>query len=413
MRTLVVAEAYPWPVVDGYKQRLSQIVGGLAEAGPVDLVTLERPGSAPPAGSPWPGVERVLSVPAPPERVASDWFAEWCRGPVPRRVLNTDWSGLRSQLPGWVEGDYDLVWCSHVHTWWPLHDLFPSVPVVVDFDNLEHLALRLRRGQGPEFTPGSDPLARVRAVGRWAAGRLADAVDERRWERLQHRVAGEVDRVVVCSELDAERAGVPNVAVVPNGAEPVDDPRVDRTVLAGEHPTLGFVGALDYLPNTEAVGWFAREVFPIVRNHHPGVRFRVVGRGADRVEWITSCPGVELVGPVPDVRPELDRTDVAVVPIRVGAGTRLKVVEALANHLPIVTTTVGAEGIEVTDGRTALVADDAHRFADACLRLIEDPELRQRLADAGAELVGSAYSWPDIRRRVAALAAEVAGISRG
>ena len=410
MRTLVVAEAYPWPVVDGYTQRLSQIVGGLSLAGPVDLVTLERPGSAPPAESPWPGVERVLSVPAGAERRAGDWFGEWVRGPAPRRVLGTDWRALRDRLPGWSTGAYDLVWCSHVHTWWPLRDLFPDAPVVVDYDNLEHLAVRLRRSQGPGSVPGSGALGRLRSLGRWAAAQVADAVDERRWERLQHRVAAEVDRVVVCSDLDAGRAGVANVAVVPNGAEPVADPRVDRTRLAGEHPTLGFVGALDYQPNTDAVGWFAREVLPIVRTHHPGVRFRVVGRGADRLGWIRECPGVELVGAVGDVRPELDRTDVAVVPIRVGAGTRLKVVEALAHHLPLVTTTVGAEGIDVVDGRTALVADDPQRFADACLQLLEEPELRQRLADAGADLFASAYAWPDIRARVADLAVEV---SRG
>ncbi|MFM7508961.1 MAG: glycosyltransferase [Actinomycetota bacterium] len=412
IRSLMVAEAYPWPVVDGYKQRLSHVIGGLAVAGPVDVVTLERPGSPPIAPSPWPGVDRTLAVPVPAERGAREWLTEWVRGPVPRRVLSTDWSDLRSRLPAWLSGTYDLVWCSHVHTWFPMHDLFPAAQVVVDFDNLENLAVRLRRRQRPTAAPGSGTAARVTALGRWIAAQGADAVDERRWERLQHRVAAAVDRVVVCSELDAERSGVANVSVIPNGAEPAAAPRLDRTVLATDAPTLGFVGALDYLPNTDAVGWFAREVFPIIRTHHPGVRFRVVGRGSDRLDWIRSCPGVELIGAVDDLVPELERTDVAVVPIRIGAGTRLKVVEALANHLPIVSTSVGAEGIAVVEGQTALIADDARRFADACLRLLSEPMLRQQLADAGAELFTSSYDWADIRARVSDLARSVVGVSR-
>jgi glycosyltransferase involved in cell wall biosynthesis len=126
------------------------------------------------------------------------------------------------------------------------------------------------------------------------------------------------------------------------------------------------------------------------------------------VDWVRDEPGVELVGEVDDVRSELDRTDVSVVPIRVGAGTRLKVLEALAHHLPLVTTTVGCEGVDVEDGRTALIADDPRTFADACLRMLDDGDLRQRLADAGAELFANRYSWPDIRERVAGLADEVA-----
>lgn len=407
LRTLVVAEAYPWPAVDGYRQRLSQIVGGLALAGPVDVVALLRPGAAPPADPPWPGVERTLAPATGEEAGVRSWFGSWVRGPEPRRVLGTDWSGLLGALPRWL-GEYDLVWYSHVHTWWPVHPVLPAGPAIVDYDNLEHLALRLRRRTAPEFAPGASWGDRSRVLARWAVSRGFDLVDERRWDALQRRCAASVDRVVVCSDLDADRAGVSNVAVVPNGAEPVADARTDRRRWVGDAPTLTFVGALDYGPNTDAVGWFVREVLPIVRSHRPGVRFRVVGRGAARVDWVRHEPGVELVGEVDDVRAELDRTDVSVVPIRVGAGTRLKVLEALAHHLPLATTTVGCEGVDVADGRTALIADDPRTFADACLRLLDDGDLRQRLADAGAALFAERYSWTDIRRRVADLAVEVA-----
>ena len=409
MRTLVVAELYPWPAVDGYRHRLSQIIGGLAEAGTVDVVGLRRPASPEPASSPWAGVERTLAPAVGPELGVRDWLGDWLRGGPPRRVLSTDWTGPIAELRDWRGGDHDLIWYSHVHTWWPVHHLFPSTPAIVDFDNLEHLALRLRRRSPLRVEPGTGPSGRARAAARWVTSRGFDLVDERRWDALQRRCAAEVDRVVVCSELDAERSGVSNVTVIANGAESVPDAITDRRQLAGDRPTLGFVGALDYEPNTEAVGWFVREVFPIVRDHHPGVRFRVVGRSPGPVEWIRDVPGVDLIGPVDDVRAELDRTDVSVVPIRVGAGTRLKVVEALAHHLPMVTTTVGCEGIDVIDGRSALIADDARSFADACLRLIDAPELRQSLADAGAQVFVDGYTWPGIRRRVAELATTVAG----
>ncbi|MDQ2677639.1 MAG: glycosyltransferase, partial [Actinomycetota bacterium] len=114
------------------------------------------------------------------------------------------------------------------------------------------------------------------------------------------------------------------------------------------------------------------------------------------------------VGAVPEIADELAATDISIVPIRVGAGTRLKVVEALANHLPLVTTTVGCEGIALTDGVDALIADDPRTFADACLRLIEQPALRQQLADAGDELFRARYDWAHIQATVGALARQVA-----
>ena len=190
-----------------------------------------------------------------------------------------------------------------------------------------------------------------------------DLVDERRWDRTQRACAAAVDHVVVCSSLDLRRSNCPNAVVVGNGASAPEQVESDRSKLRGEHPTMFFVGALDYEPNTEAVEWFVREVLPPLRARVPSARVRIVGRGAERVGWVAEVPGVDLVGPVEDLQAEIARADVSIVPIRVGAGTRLKVVEALANHLPLVTTTVGCEGIEVTDGVDALIADDAAEFA--------------------------------------------------
>ena len=129
--------------------------------------------------------------------------------------------------------------------------------------------------------------------------------------------------------------------------------------------------------------------------------------GSSRVAWVGDIEGIELVGSVASVEPELQAADAAIVPIRVGAGTRLKVVEALANRLPLVTTSIGGEGIDLTDGQDALIADDAEAFASACARVLTDGQLRQRLADRGAELFEARYDWDRIEAGIADLAKAV------
>lgn len=406
----MVAEQYPWPAGDGYRQRLHHLISGLAQAGEVDVVALHREGTAAPVEPPLPGVRvpEVFSVGG--DAGIRSWIGQWVRGDMPRRMLGPDWSPVRAALDdGRFRGGerYDLVWYSHVDSWWALHDRLEGVPSIVDFDNLEHLALALRRRIPPRFVPGSGVADRLRVIARWAASRAFDLVDQRRWNRIQRRCAASVAHVAVCSELDVQRSGCPNAVVVPNGSDAPPEPVTERRDLREEHPTFLFVGALDYEPNTEAVGWLAREIAPALRRRVPDARIRVVGRGRHAVAWASEVDGVDLVGPVDDIRAELRRADVSVVPIRVGAGTRLKVVEALAHRLPLVTTTVGCEGIDVTDGVDALIVDDAEGFADECARLARDGALRQRLADAGAALFAARYDWARIERGVAELARQV------
>ena len=407
MRILAVAELYPWPAADGYRQRLEHMLAGLARAGEVDLFSLAPPDGAapgPPADVP---VRRVVTAPTV-TRAPGDRMRTWLRSDRPRRLVHFDWAEARRELAAWGP-EPDVVWYSLLDTWVAVGDLFPHAAAIVDFDNLENIALRLRRREPVAVPPGAGAAGRARATGGWVASRAADLVDERRWDRLQRACAAEVDRVVVCSELDVGRSGCPNAVAVPNGATRPPGVDRDRTSLRGPQPTLGFIGSLDYEPNAAAVSWFVRDVLPLVRRRMPTAVVRIVGRGASRVAWAEGLPGVVLVGEVDEVRPELNRADVSIVPIRVGAGTRLKVVESLAHHIPMVTTTVGCEGIDVVDGTHALVADDAMRFADACLRLLADGAERQRLADNGAALFESAYTWDAIGERVAGLAREVAG----
>lgn len=414
----MVAEQYPWPAVDGYRQRMHHLIAGLASVGDVEVVALDRrPVGVDTEDEGRPDGVEAVGVRNGGDAGLRDWLPRWARGGMPRRVLAPDWTTVGDELRRRLStgAAVDLVWFSHVDTWFPLHGLVdaavaargdrtPPPAMIVDFDNLEHLALRLRRTTPPRFAPGAGASDRARTGVRWAMSRGFDLVDERRWDRTQQDCAAHVDHVVVCSDLDVARSNCANAVRIGNGATAPASVLADRTALRGEVPTMFFVGALDYEPNTEAVEWFVRDVLPGVRRSVPTARVRIVGRGAERVDWVRSEPGVELVGPVEVLADELDRADVSIVPIRVGAGTRLKVVEALANRLPLVTTTVGCEGIDVRDGVEALIRDDAASFAEACISLLTDGDRRQRLADAGAELFAQRYDWAGIEAAVADLA---------
>ena len=137
----------------------------------------------------------------------------------------------------------------------------------------------------------------------------------------------------VCSELDVERSGLANAVSIPNGAELGWEP-VDHSPVPGTEPAMTMVGLMSYPPNIDAARLVRDEVLPLVRAEIPGATFRIVGRGGDSVSDLASIPGVVLVGPVESLESEMARSDLAVVPIRFGSGTRLKVVEALANGCP-------------------------------------------------------------------------------
>lgn len=406
MRILAVAELYPWPAVDGYRQRLEHMLSGLAAAGSVDLFCLADPHCVadPPEST---GVDRVVTA-AKAQRSTSDWMGDWIRGDRTRRMLAFDWTEAHRELGAWGP-EVDLVWYSLIDSWAATSDLFPGVPSIVDFDNLDNILLRLRRRSGPHLQGVDGPVATARALGRWGASRAFDLVDERRWTGLQQRCSDAVDRVVVCSTLDVDRSGLANAVAVPNGSSEVPGADADRRSLRGGAPTMSFVGALDYEPNSDAVLWFIDQVLPEVRSRLPEARFRVVGRGAGGLGLSRVPPGVEIVGEVADLQPELEAADVSVVPIRLGAGTRLKVIEAMANHIPIVTTQVGCEGIALSDGVHALIANHPRHFADGCLRVLMSGGLRQTLADQSAELFMKSYRWESVEAKVTELAHEVAG----
>lgn len=393
MRILVVADEYPWPSRTGYRQRLHWMLTTLATQGAVDFlaVVLHEDSAAEPPPVDLP-LSRLAVVRAAPRREPRTWrLGRWLIGRKPRVLLWRDWRAPRASLQTWSDQSYDLVWFSHAPAYFALADLV-SAPIIVDLDNLESSVLHHRRHNLVQTSPSnwrSRIAARIRAA--------ADTLDEGRWRRLESEITQAGASIVVCSRLDRDRlGGSKGVWVVPNGYEPATPaPHTDLDSARPAGPVLVMVGLLTYEPNRDAAAFFATEILPRIRLHRPDARFHVVGRydSESAVGPLRGLPGVEVLGEVVDMAGQLAAAEIAVVPIRFGGGTRIKILEAFAHGLPVVSTTVGCEGLDVIDGEHLLVADDPAAFAAACLRLSEDAELRTRLVTAAAELWKSRYRW--------------------
>jgi sugar transferase (PEP-CTERM/EpsH1 system associated) len=224
------------------------------------------------------------------------------------------------------------------------------------------------------------------------------------WQRLrayERRACLTADRVVAVSEADAAalRRLVPGLepVVVPNGVdmafytEDIAPAAVDGGP-AGDD--LVFTAKMDFRPNVDAVLWFAQEVLPLIRREAPGTRFWVVGKDPHpRLAPLGEDPGVEITGWVADQRPYIAAAGVYVIPLRIGGGTRLKVLEAMGMGKAIVSTTLGCEGFDVVPGRELVVADTPAEFARAVLRLLADPAERDRLGQAGQAFAATGYDW--------------------
>ena len=221
--------------------------------------------------------------------------------------------------------------------------------------------------------------------------------------KFQHVIAvSENDRSLMTRWVDGDR-----VTVVPTGvdlAQYQPDPAAsDRNASA---PLITFVGAMDWEPNVDGVEYFCGEVWPQIKAEVPQARFRIVGRNPDRrvQKWASNSANtndeasIEVTGRVPSIVEHLRQSAVVVVPLRIGGGTRLKIYEAMATGKAVVSTTVGAEGLDVHHGRDIILADDPRSFAQAVIMLLRDRELRRRYEIAAVE-TAARYDWPAIGER--------------
>lgn len=241
----------------------------------------------------------------------------------------------------------------------------------------------------------SNPLKKLYLYGQWLKSYAYERAACRRF-----------DRVIAVSSDDRGKMErdyrITNVADVPTG---VDTVFFRPSGGARRRSNLVFTGSMDWLPNEDAIQYFTREILPLIKGSVPDVTLTVVGRNPypSLIELSKRDPSIVVTGRVDDVRPYMETASVYVVPIRIGGGTRLKIYEAMAMELPIVSTTIGAEGLPVCDGRELLLTDTPRTFAEAVVRILEDKELAQRLSTTAAVTVRERFGWRGVADQFAGL----------
>jgi len=228
----------------------------------------------------------------------------------------------------------------------------------------------------------------------------------RQWRRMvafEKKACAAADVVVAVSEEDAallrSELKLTNVlGAVPTG---VDAASFASCRDAKKNPhSLVFLGSMDWMPNIDAVLWFTREIFPSLKQRLPALTVTIVGRNpTSEIQQLRDIPGIEITGTVDDVRPFMARSEVMIVPLRVGGGTRVKIFEGMAAGLPIVSTRIGAEGLPVRDGENISLADTPEETINKIAQLFDQPKLRLTMGHNAAQFVTDHFSWQSATRK--------------
>jgi glycosyltransferase involved in cell wall biosynthesis len=390
----------PYPLTSGMAIRQFHLLQAYAKWGTVHLVTLCKDEAQRDAAKLLEShCERVHAVSA--NTMAGDPFGRTSR---PRRVLRR-LMGHRPTAAAWshsdemtrlierLSTDADIVHVARLHMAPQVQRLLAArrgrPGMVLDLDDVEtSYGLRQLR-YGPRESPFH---------------RLYGYYDLARTWAYQSTTVRRFDLVFVCSERDRQRFGRSGVVVVPNGARipALLPPRQtdDRTIM--------FCGLLSYPPNKDGVDFLVKSVFPEIRRAVPDARLLIVGTAPTaEIRALHDGRSVIIAGDVPDVTEYYARSTIAVAPLRFGGGTRIKILEAWAHGVPVVSTTIGCEGLDGVDGRHLMVADRPRDFASRCVALLQSPDLRDRLVVEGRRLVSEVYRWDDIGTRAVSEVAEL------
>ncbi len=383
MRILIITEHFPYPPIAGTPIRTFNLLSRLAGKHEVWLASFVRAPGDPEAERRMKAVCRgIVTTPARPSR-AYDRPAEALRYLMKGRPIE-----LRFYMSGEFaakirhlvsEVDFDVV------------EIIDSYMALY----LEVLPEELRRRAVLTFI--DVVYSRAERIGRLETkpGRkLRNLLYSRMMRRWEPRYAGRFARCIAVSASDRSLLLSANpglsIDLVPNGVDarefrPLPEPPSARSLV--------FVGNMGYRPNVDAMNWFCDRILPRLRRELPGVEMWIVGKNPTPEVTHLDGDGVHVTGRVDDLRPFYQRASVAVVPLRGGGGTRLKILEAMALGRPVVSTAIGCEGLEVEDGKHLLIADDPEAFAGATLRLLRDEEIKGHLTHAARALVEEKYDW--------------------
>jgi len=344
------------------------------------------PGATPLTVKDLPFCRDVVAIPKP--AAYAPWkLLQGLLGRTPLPVLNYASAEMAAAVQRLLStGDYDLLHLDSIHMV-PYVDLAKNggapAKVVLNWHNIESEAMLRYRAIAPSSTR------------RWYATQTA-----RKLESLERRTLETAFGHVVCSERERDQlhriAPAARIAVVENGVDVPYFAGADARVNGAVSRQIVFVGLMDYYPNVQAATTFARSIWPRVREKLPDARLFLVGANpSPDVRALAEIEDVTVTGTVPDVRPYYRDALAAIVPLRSGGGTRLKILEAMAAGIPVISTALGAEGLAVTPGRDILMADadDAEAWIRHLTCLTESAGLRGQLIAAGRHLVQTRYDW--------------------
>ena len=399
MKVLFLTPQVPYPPRQGAALRNWGLISGLAERHDVAVLSFLAPGqSVEPAGA-LESVCRIETVPFP-VRTLGDRMRSMVATRLPDMALRLASETYSQRLVELLAREpFDVVHIGGIEMA-PYLDVVRAArpsPLAI-FDNLNCEYLLQRRAF----------LTDLRAPARWP-GAAYSLVQWRRLRRFEAQICRRADRVLAVSEADAlalrELGPGLDVTVVPNGVD-ARAYRPQSTSLSPKLPeyALVFTGTMDFRPNVDAVLWFARKVFPRIRAQVPEVHFFVVGQRPHRwLDDLRDDSAITLTGWVEDTRPYIAQAAVYVAPLRIGGGTRLKLLEAMAMGRPVVTTRLGAEGYPVTHGRELLLADTPADFSAVVVSLLCAPEQGIQLGQAARAFVEQHYDWQAIVPQVEAV----------
>ncbi|HDS85225.1 MAG TPA: glycosyltransferase [Phycisphaerales bacterium] len=285
-----------------------------------------------------------------------------------------------------LAAQHDVIWFHTLGAAQPF-SLPRTTPMVMDLDDLNHCKY--------------EQSARIQTTLRF---RLSAHVQSYKWKRLEREALKRYAAVVVCSEQDKQLLGGDDkIFVVPNGF-----------TLPAEKPTcgppdplrLGFIGTLGYHANHHGLIWFRDQVWPLILKQRPNASLRIIGALPPEKNRV-KAEGFEYLGYIADPGPEMQTWSAMVVPIVYGGGTRIKILDAFSKRCPVVSTRIGAYGIDATDNIHFLLADTAEQFAERCLQLMDNPSWGKTLADEAWTLLTQKYQWETIGVEIRNVVSEV------
>ena len=392
MRILFITETLPYPLDSGGRIKTFHTLQALSSAHEVHCHAFVRAArqAAPQALR---EITASISLHVTPRSLAREaWFAvASLTGRVPYTVARHFRADVARALErACAERRFDAVYCDHLSMLEYGRRL--DLPILHDAHNIEFQIVR-----------------RYASTAGWGLRRLAAEIEWRRVRRYESEAYHRCDLVYAVSAVDAREiralAGPrPRLEVVPIAVDAATPP-VAAPWANG--PEVLFVGALDWPPNRDAVHYLLTAIWPLVLEQIPDAHLTVVGRGTAGVD----APNVTFTGWVDDVTPYFAAARVLAVPIRSGSGLRVKILESLARRVPVVTTSVGMEGIAAQSGEHLLAADSPQSFAAALVRIITDNVLVQRLSEQGWRLAAGRYDRAVVARQLLATLSEESCLS--